>query len=286
MYFEQINPFVRIALVGTMNSGHTDDVHTKIKSADCRLFSMITGDGYITIEGERYPILPGTVILFPPGTEYIWEIEQVKFRSINFDYTHNFSEIKNSIHPIHSNIFNDNIIVEKVHFNDVEILNKPIVLYNAHTIDYLISEITTEFSIEGKHKDMLLSSLLKSAITTIVIRYQRQSIVRESKAQKLIRDIVSYINANYEQPISNDDVAKKFHFNTAYLNRVFRKNTGNSLHEFLVNCRIVAAREMLRSQSVSVSQVSEKCGFSSLHHFCKTFKDKTGMTPSEYRINK
>ena len=62
MLFNQINPFVRKALVGNLNRSDTYDVYTKIKSADCRLFYMISGEGYINIEGVRYPILPGTTV--------------------------------------------------------------------------------------------------------------------------------------------------------------------------------------------------------------------------------
>ena len=106
---------------------------------------------------------------------------------------------------------------------------------------------------------------------------------KESKAQKIVSDIISYINMNYERPILNKDIAERFHFNSAYLNRVFRKNTGRSIHEFLVNCRIAAAKEMLRSQSISVGEIAEKCGFSDSYHFAKTFKQKTGFTPTGYR---
>ena len=283
MLFNQINPFVRKALVGNLNRSDTYDVYTKIKSADCRLFYMISGEGYINIEGVRYLILPGTTVMFSSGTEYIWETDRVKYCSINFDYTHNFSYIKDSIHPIHSDVLDDKIIVEKVHFSDVLILNEPIILHDAPSVGRLMMEITTEFSLSGDYKDMLLSSLLKSAITSVLRTYLRQSNVKESRAQKLICDVVSYINLNYNRPITNEDIAAKFHFNSAYLNRVFQKNTGSTIHEFLLNCRIAAAKEMLRSQFVSISEVAEKCGFCDLHHFSKIFKLKTEMTPSEYR---
>lgn len=283
MFFEEINPFVRIALIGNMSRSNVQDVHTKIKSADCRLFSMISGKGFIIIEDKRYPIVPGMVVLFSAGTEYIWEIEEVKYYAVNFDYTHNFSSITESIHPIHSDVFSEKLIVERPEFEDVEILNKPIIIYDAPNIGNLISEITTEFSMSEEHKDMLLSAFLKAAITSVVRMSQRRPKIKESKAQKLVSDIISYINLNYECSVSNEDIAEKFHFNSAYLNRVFRENTGISMHEFVVGCRIASAKEMLRSQEIAIGEVAEKCGFSSFYHFTKTFKKKTGITPSEYR---
>ena len=283
MFFEEINPFVRIALIGNMSRSNVQDVHTKIKSADCRLFSMISGKGFIIIEDKRYPIVPGMVVLFSAGTEYVWEIEEVKYYAVNFDYTHNFSSITESIHPIHSDVFSEKLIVERPEFEDVEILNKPIIIYDAPNIGNLISEITTEFSMSEDHKDMLLSAFLKAAITSVVRMSQRRPKMKESKAQKLVSDIISYINLNYECSVSNEDIAEKFHFNSAYLNRVFRENTGISMHEFVVGCRIASAKEMLRSQEITIGEVAEKCGFSSFYHFTKTFKKKTGITPSEYR---
>ena len=283
MFFEEINPFVRKALIGNMNGSNTYDVYTKIKSADCRLFNIISGEGALIIEGVRHPIMPGMIVLFSANTEYIWAIEKVKYYAINFDYTHNFSHITESIHPIHSDVFHKKLIVERPCFEDVEILNKPIILRDAANVRDLISLITTEFSAGEEHKDMLLTSLLKSAITTIVRACQYSQNVKEGKAQKIVSDIISYVNMNYECAISNEDIAERFHFNSAYLNRVFQKNTGRSIHEFLVNCRIVAAKEMLCSQNISIGEIAEKCGFSSSHHFTKTFKQKTGFTPSEYR---
>ncbi|MBR1969720.1 MAG: helix-turn-helix transcriptional regulator [Clostridia bacterium] len=283
MFFEEINPFVRIALIGNMSRSNVQDVHTKIKSADCRLFSMISGKGFIIIEDKRYPIVPGMVVLFSAGTEYVWEIEEVKYYAVNFDYTHNFSSITESIHPIHSDVFSEKLIVERPEFEDVEILNKPIIIYDAPNVGNLISEITTEFSMSEEHKDMLLSAFLKAAITSVVRMSQRRPKMKESKAQKLVSDIISYINLNYECSVSNEDIAEKFHFNSAYLNRVFRENTGISMHEFVVGCRIASAKEMLRSQEIAIGEVAEKCGFSSFYHFTKTFKKKTGITPSEYR---
>ena len=283
MLFEEINPFVRKALVGNLNRSDTYDVHTKIKSADCRLFCIISGEGAIIIEGERHIITPGMIVLFSAGTEYVWAIEQAKYYSLNFDYTHNFSHITESIHPIHSDAFQEDLILEKPYFEDVVKLNKPIILRDTSNVEYLISLIVTEFSMCEEHKDMLLSSLLKSAITAVVRESLFSQSTKKNKAQKIVSDVISYINMNYERPVSNEDIAENFHFNEAYLNRVFRKNTGRSMHEFLVNCRITAAKEMLCSQGFSVGEIAEKCGFSSVYHFTKIFKQKTGVTPSEYR---
>ncbi len=283
MRLEDIHPFVRQALVGTLNKTNTQDVHVKIKTVDCRLFYILSGGGNMTIEAVQYPLAPGTVILFKAGTEYIWEIEDVKYYAVNFDYTHAFSHIKETFHPIHSVGFHDAQIIECPFFEDVPFLNAPIVLQNAPVPERTLNQITTEYFMGGAYTDMLLSALLKAVIITMVQAYGDEKKPKEHANAALVRRIITFINIQYDTPVSNESIASHFHFNSAYLNRIFKAHTGSTIHEFLIARRIVAAMEMLRSQNISVSDVAYKCGFQSLHHFTKSFKARTGMTPTAYR---
>ncbi len=283
MLFSEINPFVRQALVGTLNKSNTDDVHTKIKTVDSRLFYIIAGGGSMRIAGRQYPIVPGTAVLFSAGTEYVWEIENVKYYSVNFDYTSSFSHIRKTFHPIHSARFEEKQIVERVQFADVKLLNGPIVLKSAPFLEQTVGQITTEFCMGGPHADMLLSALLKSAVITVVRSAETAEKPKETGMAPLVRSVIAYINMHYDSVITNETVAGAFHFNSTYLNRIFKLHTGSSLHAFLLSRRIAAAMEMLSSQNLPVGEVAEKCGFGSLHHFTKTFRKRTGMTPSQYR---
>lgn len=283
MFFAEINPFVRQSIVGTLNRYNTCDVCTKIKTVDSRLFYIISGGGYMSIEGVRYPIVQGSVILFSAGTEYVWEIENVKYYSVNFDYSHSFSHIKETFHPFRSENFKEKQIIERVDFEDEQVLNKPVVLKKAPVLEQIIGQITTEFCIGGAYTDMFLTSLLKSAVITVVRMAKDDHVHTKIDFASLVRNVISYINMHYDSLITNESIAEAFHFNSTYLNRIFKSYTGSSLHAFLLNRRITAAMEMLCSQSPSVGEVAEKCGFGSLHHFTKTFKNRTGMTPSQYR---
>ena len=54
---------------------------------------------------------------------------------------------------------------------------------------------------------------------------------------------------------------------------------------YILNTRIVLAKEELGSTNASISQVSEKFGFSSMSYFCRVFKEATGYTPLQFRRN-
>lgn len=283
MKLAEMHPFVRQALVGGLDKNNTRDVRTKIKTVDCRLFYIISGGGSMIIDNERYPIVPGTAVLFTAGTEYVWDIEAVKYYVVNFDYTHSFSHVRKTFHPIHSVLFKEEQILDASHFTDAAALEKPFVLQNAAVIGQIVAQITTEYCLGGVHADMLLSALLKSAVLTVLRMAEKEESPKENSAAQLIRSIVSYININFDKPLSNEEIAEKFHFNSTYLNRVFKEHMGSSMHAFLVSRRITAAMEMLRSQNRPVMEMAEKCGFQSLHHFTKTFKAHVGMTPTAYR---
>ena len=130
---------------------------------------------------------------------------------------------------------------------------------------------------------MLLSSLMRSAVTAMVRMARRDEIAGDESSPVLVRRIIAYINENYEKTVTNEDIANFFSFNSVYLNRMFKSYTGNSIHSFLIDRRIEAAMEMLRSQTASISEVAERCGFGSQYHFAKMFKKRTGMSPSDYR---
>lgn len=283
MRFFDANPFVRQALVGNLDKSNIYDVNTKIRTVDSRLFYIISGGGNMTIEGVSYPIMPGTAVLFSAGTEYVWETESTKYYAVNFDYTDGHSHIKKTFHPIHSDVFDEGQITERPCFEDENFFNKPAILQGVHSLEPIIAQITTEYCIGGDRCDELLSSLMKAAIITVMRTAESQIRTKESVSDVPVRRIISYINMNYGMPISNEDIAARFNFHSTYLNRVFRADTGESIHAFLIKRRINAAMEMLRSESLPIGEVAKKCGFNSLYHFTKAFKKRVGMTPSEYR---
>ena len=63
----------------------------------------------------------------------------------------------------------------------------------------------------------------------------------------------------------------------------FIKHFGTSPKQFIIDLRIQRAKQMLAEGALSVSIISEKCGFSNPYHFCRLFKQRVGITPSEYR---
>ncbi|MBE6777146.1 MAG: AraC family transcriptional regulator [Ruminococcaceae bacterium] len=286
MLLREINPFVRQAINCSISSNAKYDVFNELQSADCRLFYMISGEGSMVIEGHKYDLNSGDCILFQSGTKYIWQINEqheLNYISINFDYTHNFYSIKKPFHPVHSNMFSPEDILENITFYDCPALNNHIVLPASNSYESKFRRIVTEYYLGGDFSDELLSSLLKSLVISIVRELNGNDKNPLSNNFELTRKIMQYIQNNYAQEISYESIAKSFHLNPIYANRVFKKISGVSLYSFLINYRIDMAMELLRSTNIEVKEIAFMVGFSDLPHFIKTFKKHTGKTPSKYR---
>lgn len=289
MLLKDINPFVRKAVTATLTLNTKADVFNELQTSDCRLFYIISGQGSMIIEGQSFDLRSGCAILFQSGTKYIWQIdsmEGVHYIAINFDYTHNHTHIKKSFHPVHSNLFHTTDILENIVFLDCLALNAPIILRDASALESRMKLLTTEYFLGDEYCDELLSSTLKSIIISMVRVLNIKNNPYGNKGFVLTQNIIQYIQQHYEEEITYETLSETFHFNASHINRVFKKNTGKSLHAFLLDYRLNIAMELLRSQVAPINEVATMVGFTDIPHFIKTFKKFSGQTPAKYRDSK
>jgi len=94
---------------------------------------------------------------------------------------------------------------------------------------------------------------------------------------------IKYIENNYNDPtVSNAILAKECNFSEVYFRKLFYKYYKTTPRQYIIDVRLNHARLLLSENKLSVSAVSEECGFSNPYHFSRLFKARTGQTPSEY----
>lgn len=81
-------------------------------------------------------------------------------------------------------------------------------------------------------------------------------------------------------------LASDANLSETYFRRLFKQLHGVSPKHYILERRILRAKQLLREHSAPVSVIAEHCGFSNLYHFSRTFKLSTGMSPSEYMRDK
>ena len=99
-----------------------------------------------------------------------------------------------------------------------------------------------------------------------------------------VNGVVSYIRENYMQPeLYIGEIAGQMCISESQLRRLFRKVVHQSPLEYLLSVRISHAKDLLLYSRKPISEISEECGFTSFYYFCRVFKRRTGLTPSQFR---
>lgn len=105
----------------------------------------------------------------------------------------------------------------------------------------------------------------------------------ESDYKSTVEQVKVYIHDNLDRELSRNEIAEKVFLNPEYLSRLFRKETGQSMIEYITSERINTAIGYLIRTNMPVSIIASKVGHSNFSHFSKIFKKVTGLTPNEYR---
>lgn len=103
------------------------------------------------------------------------------------------------------------------------------------------------------------------------------------KSATIIEKIHAYIKEHYSEPIGRNEIAGEFYLTPEYLAKLYKKRTGQNLKDFIAEYRVERAKELLKNQDKSVSDIAEAVGFDNYSYFSTIFKKITGITPKEYR---
>ena len=127
--------------------------------------------------------------------------------------------------------------------------------------------------------DMALEKSIKNAVKLI----KEKSIKSAEDDNMLIGKIKDYIFNNLSHEITRDDIAKHVSITPDYLSKIFKKETGFTLGEYINKKRISVSCELLTQTDLSISAIAERTGFEVASYFSATFKQLKGMSPREYR---
>ena len=98
-----------------------------------------------------------------------------------------------------------------------------------------------------------------------------------------IVEIQRYLQEHLDTVPHLAEMAGMVHVHPQYLSSLFKQELGIGYNDYLNMLRLEKAGRMLEDESMSLQEISEQCGFSDLAYFCRKFKQKTGVTASEWR---
>lgn len=98
-----------------------------------------------------------------------------------------------------------------------------------------------------------------------------------------IKEAFSFIEKNFQNDISVEEIAETCNLSRGYLNKVFKKYTGKSPQAFLINYRMSKAVQLLRQSDLPVGDIGEAVGYPNRLHFSRAFKNTYGLSPRDWR---
>jgi two-component system response regulator YesN len=84
-------------------------------------------------------------------------------------------------------------------------------------------------------------------------------------------------------PFSVKDIARSAHMSPNHFSMLFRRHTGRNFMTYLLEERLALAEELLRDLALGIKTVADRAGFDDPGYFTRRFKQKTGLTPREWR---
>ncbi len=104
-----------------------------------------------------------------------------------------------------------------------------------------------------------------------------------SPEHRPLSPVIRYIEEHLSSPeLANAALAREMGISEVYLRKLFLTHYRTTPKQYVLDLRIRKAKQRLTDTPFTVTAIAEECGFSSVYHFCRAFKQKTGVTPTEY----
>ena len=219
------------------------------KHKNYEIMLYIKGNGYLKTEYTDYPFSPGTIIIVPPNTEH-------------------GSVSKNGF-------FNISIEGE---FGHLLYFDNPVTCFdNAEQEGLKLAELI--------YKNRFLNKEYLWSLGVAYIYFLNQQFEKNAPISDAVKDIVSKIMENYaDSHINIREFLSESGYAEDYIRSYFKKMTESTPNEFLTKTRIERACFLIDiyGKALSLSEVSEKCGYLDYAYFSKKFKKYTGISPKQY----
>ena len=239
----------------------------------CEIMTVLKGQCFIHIGGKRIKFASNSIILINANVSHRLEVLPAH-ACLMLNAEFNFAATSQREISIRSLIENSETVS---HF-----LRNPrdyVIIRGAYDLIPFVRTLVVELS--RKKSDEFMISQLYFLIFQIIARFAEDS--KTTPTDNYEQQITKYLLEHYAYDITIRDIAKAVCIDSSYMQRLYKKKTGITIMEKLTQIRIDRAKEMLKDESFSISEVASYIGIDTSQYFATWFKRKTGMTPSQWR---
>src|SRR5690606_35612888 len=131
----------------------------------------------------------------------------------------------------------------------------------------------------------LLLHLLEAMLFTREDQSNNDTELEQYRSFSYSEQAMNWVEEHYAEDFQLDDIAQSLHLSKYYLSRLFQRETGGSLSEYIIARRIKQACRLLYTTTLSVEQIAVQVGYPNTSYFIRIFKKVMGTTPLQYRHN-
>ncbi|HWT74514.1 MAG TPA: AraC family transcriptional regulator [Mobilitalea sp.] len=241
---------------------------------------ILSGSAVHIVNNEKYIIRKGDV--FVVGRDLIHGFEKPSnFKICNIMYKPEI--ILNTTHDIQESAgFHALFVLEPYLSRDFQFTNHlQLTVSTFETANQLISALVQEYQSQNIGRTTILYSLFWNLVVLLARAYQIENQPKDSLLNIAVP--LAYINKNYCNPITVEDLASQAYMSVRNFSRVFHKAYGISPINYVIQLRIQHAYDLLQNPDISISEIAYLCGFQDSNYFTRQFKHASGFTPREYR---
>lgn len=237
-----------------------------------KLLFFISGSGGYFVEGKRYALSPGDIVLI--GKQFVHRPEfepgvpcerMILYISPDFlkRESSNSCDLTDCFSKEYDHVLRPNERIRQTLFSIVAGIEQ----------ELSSSRYGKEISSTG----MLLRLLVELARST---RHKEvQKLAPMLPQNKRMLDIVHYLDAHLTEELNIDKLAEKFYLSRYHMMRRFREETGTTIHAYISDHRLMLARDLI-GQGVSATDACFRCGFGSYSSFSRAYGKFFGTTPT------
>ncbi|MDY6900097.1 MAG: AraC family transcriptional regulator [Cyanobacteriota bacterium] len=238
----------------------------------------------IAVHVDKYPIkgerlLEGRVVkeTYTNGKIAIYPAGMIQ--KMNWDKKIEFINL--SLEPK----FLESCVDESIHRNNIEIL--PQFAIEDPVIYSLGLALKTEVESDNDGSLLYAESVATMLAVHILRHYAVQKPIARSFTGGISRSklelVINYVNDNLERDLSLIQLAKLAQISPNHFVRLFKHSTGTTPYQYVLDCRIKKAKQLLKNHNLTITEISHRLGFYDQSRFTNTFRKRVGITPKRYR---
>lgn len=257
--------------IGRMYCKNTTVIDTHIHTDLFELTVITDGEGTVTTNGVPVKVKSGEIYLSMPCD--IHKIESDRQNPLKYDFF---------AFQIKDNGFKGEFdrIVEAHHSPDMR-------LFHDARISRLVANAIGELTAPSLHSEALLNTVFRQIIIYLIRDFQKVPDKNYpdnvTEAEILCYKLMNYIDTHIYTLKNLSELCDATDYSYGYLSALFKRITSETLRDYYNKKRTDAARLLLKENRLSVTEISETLGYSSLYAFSKAFKNRFGLSPRLYR---